>query len=80
MPVRNWAFHRGGNSTSPPFQVHQRVRPYTGNIWGYPASFPMLIEAPQVQEVHATGLVPFLRRSIVEYNLSPITSSCYYLL
>lgn len=48
------------------------MRPYTGNIGDYPASFPMPIEAPQAQEVRATGLAPFPRRSIVEYDLSPI--------
>jgi len=32
----------------------------------------MPIEAPQAQEVHAIRLAPFPRRSIVEYDLSPV--------
>jgi hypothetical protein len=72
VPRQSSASRRGGSSTFQPFRDHRWAHPCTEHIFGYPVSSPKKFEVPRAWEVHARELAPLHRRSVAEFDSSPV--------
>lgn len=71
VPEQSQASHQAANNTCPALQDHRQGHLGTGNIEVLLISSPMLTEALQEREGHATVSVASQRRNIAGFDWNP---------